>query len=543
MEQLPDLVIELINEYLSYEDLASLRVTCKRLKEFIDRKAFVILYMFVGHNPLNLRLFHTNQEICYANSLRVENFNFTATFRKRFQHLRRLVIHLHRCITLAGPLVHLDDWNCFEDLRQLQVIALQIDGRLSLKHLEIASFESMNGISERFLFKLDCPRLKALAVRSAIRPTLISDSNHLTHLLFGVLFRNGEEEDYLASFYSRLQNLRVVCFIDLNRLNDFLVRLNSGTLRLPSLSEIKLQDLEMRINDIESFNRMIDQLRVLGNNPLTKHIGLYMNERPMNLEQLLELSSVLTLPTLKGSIFRMTNAKFRILSESPVCEYLFPGECSLKINEESELDEDMIWKLRRTMSIRFKNKFELESHLFDLLIRTWRSVSSLTFKNVHIEPQLLEKMAKYLVNVFRLDFQDDRLGDFRFVTKFSNLSQVYLNFNLKRDDLKHLLIARPAAKRIKYFQITINCKHLQMMIFEAEDQFWIDMYKNEYGQTKQYHYFAYDLEHLLDFYYKMNLFEVNWQGNELRLMKGHRLVSGCLDHYSFEKPTEQNNRA
>ena len=528
MEQLPDLVIELVSEYLSYEDLASLRVTCKRMKEFVDRKSFGSLYMFVGQNPLNIRLFYTNQVISYANSLRVKNFNFTAAFRKRFEHLRRLVIHIDICINRTAPLVHLDDWDCFEDLRELKVRACQIDGRLSLKHLKIASFGAFNAVSEPFPFELDCPRLKALAVSCQIRPTLISDANDLTHLFFDVWIRNGEEESYLAGFYSWLQNLRVACFKDIVRLNDFLARLNSGTLRLSSLNEIRLQDSGASIgNNFERLDRMIEGLGVLGRNHRTKHIGFYLNERPMNLEQLLELSTILKRPELKECTSRMTITKLRILTQSPVCECLFPSGFGLKLKEESELDEELIWKLRRIKCIYFKNKFELERRLFDLLIRTLRSVDMLAFKNVYIEPDRLEMMAKYWVNVSSLRFYDDRLGDLRFVTKFSNVSKVTLHFNLERGVLKHLFTARPAGKRIERFEITVLAKYQQIEIYFFENRFYIEMFKSENEVFKQYRYFACLLDRMLDFYYQENLFEVDWRHVDYDSMKG------CLCCYSF----------
>ena len=45
--ELPDLVIWLITNHLSYEDIRNLRVTCKQLKEIVDQRTFTSLHLFV----------------------------------------------------------------------------------------------------------------------------------------------------------------------------------------------------------------------------------------------------------------------------------------------------------------------------------------------------------------------------------------------------------------------------------------------------------------------------------------------------------------
>lgn len=514
IEELPDLVINYICEHLSYQDLFRLRVTCKQLKEFVDRKVFRKVHVFVRQNPQYLNLFHTNREISHANSLRNDDFNIiTAKFRNLFEHIQQLVIYFepHTCENLEFS-VHLNDLNHFESLRHFEVYAIHIDGRLILKNLEVALFSTPFLTFETSAFEMDCPRLKALGTGETAEPTLISDASDLVYLFHDISLHSKLRENYWTDLYSRAVNLSTVCFENLFLLAEFSAWLNGDGSRFFPPSQIKLQKFS-GFGDSETVKKIAKELAVLKGKSITKRIDFLVNEQSLNLDQLLELLSIFNRPEIKQKIcslnffsfFSVTNSHLKILMENRIYDCLFPLILSITIDEESDLNEEIILKLRKTGGLVFRNKFEIEEHLFELLLRTWRSVEKLAFENVHLKPEWLETMAEHFLNVKYLHFKDDKLGSFNFIGKFQNLVDLEFYFILERDALK---LAYDGLKS-EFSTITISLEK-QTIFFRKSKKFSMKLWSISKYNTDEYFYFSKDLNRLLDFFYEKRPFEETW---------------------------------
>ena len=98
IDSLPELVIEIIiHRFLSYEDLINLKLTCKGLKNIVNRKKNKNLFVFFAH-PCPQRLFYTNESIGYTNSLRIQDSNLQIVnelykFKKTFEYLQKLIVY------------------------------------------------------------------------------------------------------------------------------------------------------------------------------------------------------------------------------------------------------------------------------------------------------------------------------------------------------------------------------------------------------------------------------------------------------------------
>lgn len=80
---LPELVLHLVCEHLSYEDLLVLRSICKGLKQFVDGREFTKLNVFLNAFPYHRRLFYTDQSATRTPSMRTTP---ASSARKHFEN-------------------------------------------------------------------------------------------------------------------------------------------------------------------------------------------------------------------------------------------------------------------------------------------------------------------------------------------------------------------------------------------------------------------------------------------------------------------------
>lgn len=134
--ELPELVIWLIAEQISHEDLQSLRVTCKKLKEAIDQRPSRNLHLFVETYPYERQLLHTGELVSYANTFYVRETNILKSpkFKGQFTGLCRLSIyHMEDSIWELLKIVDLNDINCFEELVHLELDGVAIEKKWNFK--------------------------------------------------------------------------------------------------------------------------------------------------------------------------------------------------------------------------------------------------------------------------------------------------------------------------------------------------------------------------------------------------------------------------
>lgn len=518
MNELPVLVLELICEYLSYEDRLSLKATCKALKQFVSEKVFEKVNVFVKQNPQHVELFFTNRMVCYANSLRIDDIRHLSSvkFRTQFDQVQQMIIRSDHANHRRGFVLNLNDLNHFVELRHLQIKEGRLEGKLSLKHLEVASFSNRTFVWKS-RFELDCPGIKALALLFELEATLVGDTNNLTHLLYHAF---PDSEDYLPNLCRQLKNLSVVRFERIADLSMFLTELNTGRFCLLSLVKIKLEnfvtfatyedDDENGGNSFEELDNVVEQLSILKRNSCTKHIEFYLNDHRMSAEQLVELSNIIRQPDIDGDNNSMDSRRLNILEKSAICDCLFPGPFSTVLDENSKFREAMIRKLRRTFHLHIENKFEIDQPLFEHLLDTWRFIRQLEFKNVYLKPERLEMIAKHLLSVKTIHLRDDKIEGLNFLTKFSNLNSIVFLYNLEKEKLKWLLYQDRLLNKIEIYG------KYQHISFEKDDKFWVILAKRNLerdflqGESELYQYWAEGLDKIIDWFYRRNVFEVDF---------------------------------
>ena len=242
LQGLPELVLDVICVHLSYEDVLVLRCTCKALKQFVDRKEFTRLNLFVRKFPFHHRLFYTNESICYSHSFYSDDSAIlrSTRFREQFAYVQQMVICTKRSWTeLRGSDetgFDLNPLNFFRSISHLEVVGFtSINGKLNLQELQIAFFRIGCGTRPESSIELDCPRLRALRVYDCW-PVLTSETNQLEHLRYDPL---GEPTDYLQSINFR--KLSTICIETYEKTVQFLSDLKTGHLSLPSLSQVGLE--------------------------------------------------------------------------------------------------------------------------------------------------------------------------------------------------------------------------------------------------------------------------------------------------------------
>lgn len=183
MIELPDLVTDLILDQLSYEDLNSLRVTCKKWREIVDqRPKSRAVHLFVQVHPFERKLFHTGELVGHANTYCASKPDILKSikFRRQFNELLKLTIYFSRMDYVidykSGYFnVDLNDLNFFEKLVHLEIknFLLPKNGKLSLANLRIGLFKRVFcGLAEGPIFELNCPQLKVLGLAWVRQPRL-----------------------------------------------------------------------------------------------------------------------------------------------------------------------------------------------------------------------------------------------------------------------------------------------------------------------------------------------------------------------------------
>lgn len=105
LAKLPFELVDAIAAFLSYRDLASLKLTCKQLAGQVQFVAVRRLNVCIDALPYESRLFHLDEPTIHGDSLEACPSNvLSAAFCDRFRHLKRLTIQLKFC-------THLSSWS------------------------------------------------------------------------------------------------------------------------------------------------------------------------------------------------------------------------------------------------------------------------------------------------------------------------------------------------------------------------------------------------------------------------------------------------
>ena len=444
--ELPDLVIWLITNHLSYEDIRNLRATCKQLKEVIDQRTFISLHLFVETYPFQRELLHTSELVDYGNTFHVHEPAILRSIKLRGQFTELRKLSIYHSVYPPGhkyKVVNLNDLNCFEQLVHLELEGVAIENSsLRLPNLRIAFLENTNPDTT---FELDCPRLKVLGLGFSITEfrTTSNTNDSITHLY---IQHTTDIDTFLFLLYAKLRNLSTICFRQLSSkvLNDFVVALTERRVQLPSLKRIGLRDTF----EFSERGILFQNLIKLKSRYETRHIEVQMNGKVMDTNALAELLNLLSqISPANLFIFRLKGDLIRQFSEKPALKCLLPGVRGLELTKEDfPMAKRLITKLRnlKYFSIDEESEcdeeFKLDEELFECFLKTCRRTESILSCNF-LNQQQLDLIPHYLQNLKHLRFNRDAWQgnlSFNFVAKLRNLFDIRLRFNIPKKTMSFL---------------------------------------------------------------------------------------------------------
>ena len=447
--ELPELIIWLVTNYLSYEDIRNLRVTCKQLKEIVDQRTFTSLHLFVEHYPFQRELLHTGELVDYGNTFHVHEPTILKSikFKSQFTELRKLSIyHMRYPPWNEYKVVDLNDLNYFEQLVHLELIGVAIQNScLRLPSLRIAFLENTNSDTT---FELDCPRLKVLGLGFWITEfrTTSNTNDSITHLYIQSTTNIGT---FLFLLYAKLQNLSTICFIrelSSESLNDFVVALIERRVQLPLLKRIGLRETF----GFPESGILLQNLIKLQSRYETRHIEVQVNGKVMDSNALAELLNLLgqISPDDQFNFARLEGDMIRQFSEKRALKCLLPGVGELELTKEDfPMAKRLIVKLRNLKYFGMdeeserNEQFVLDEELFECFLKTCRGTEFILPCDF-LTQQQLDLIPNYLQNLKCLRFNRDAWQSnlsFNFVSKLKNLYEISFRFNIPKKAMSFLL--------------------------------------------------------------------------------------------------------
>ena len=504
---LPDLVIDLIlNNYLSYEDLITLKLVSKRMKDLLDCKNFKKIHLSIHGHPYNRVLFYTNEFASYSNSFsEIQDLKIleSSKFKNQFNQLMQLTID-HCCSAYLRLNLDLNCLNYFNKLIHLEINKVdKIKGKLNLNDLKICSVGSL--LKSRF--ELDCPELKALKISLRSRPKLIKTKN-LTYLWTKSIFYGKEldEESYLIDLIKNCKNVTTFICDFIPTLKRFIIDENNNQLNLPSINELRLDCFEEYNSNL---NLLMNSLIDLKENSTTKHIKLFINDELLQLNELIRIKNLLiefnlgSLPSphhLKGDFFDfiipnlILNCLILIVRNDNECQ-------KLAFQLISKLQYENILPLVSRSNLK-KDFYRLDDNLFQFIIKKFKNKYGQTYLTNFID--LNENQMGSLLNYypflssFNFQMYNPNLN-LNLIYKFKNITHLTLSFSIERDLLNDLFK---------------NCLFLAVITL------------NGYHQTIQFSKYNYN--------YQSKLFEIKirnrFNNHELKMVRFDDL-NLALDYY------------
>lgn len=453
LQDLPELILELVCDRLSYEDVLALRSTCKGLKVFVDGKQFTKLNLLVKKFWFHHRLFYTDEPIGYPHSFHSDDLTILNSnrFKKRFAFLQKMTIcNQMFWLDRDATEFHLNNLNCFEKLSHLEINEFPcIKGRLDLQELAIAAFQIHNRPGRHSSFELNCPRLRALSIKF-FRPVLTDNTDQLDYLYYFDDYSDPRpgpmyvlKRDYLKSISPNLRNLSTICFGKNDDLLRFFSDLETGSLSVPSLTRIRLE----RCVCFQQLDELLVRLEDLKREPHTNHIEFTFNGRSIRFpDELREIASLIRAYETEARLYSYSdfNTKFDLyilqdpllwfLKETPKLEFLFSVACQLFLCTDIGLNEEMIKKLKNIRSLTLNSGCKPSESTFELFARTCKSLRYLSLFNQTVTERLLEMLSNHLGNLHKIEIFRCKYETMKPLAKFRNLEWVELDFDPLREE-------------------------------------------------------------------------------------------------------------
>ena len=500
LSTLPELILDVLCEHLSYEDILMLRCTCKSLKTFIDSQRFTTLHLFIRKFPFPRRLFYTGETIGYSQSCHSGDWTILSSSKlisKQFANVQKMTIyyrHIYGDFEYRHYSFDLDlnDFNCFRELTHLEIYSQfgYIKGKLNLPKLQVSAFEADN-LKNRESFELDCPKLRALKIKYNYRVTLTSATDQLEYLYYDL-----NEIDSLNSMRSNLGKLTTIVF----RIDDFLLKffsdLKAGTFRAPSLSEIQLESYVLW--SLDELTRVLEDLK---SHRRTEHIKFTLMGRPIHspneLQRISELRSVFQIENfdskrpersfwswrlegkkilqeinnsdisgeeldsyMRGNnleILALNDRSLLFLNKHPELQFLLASARLVDFQEDIELDEEMIKRMKNINSLGFHGLFRPSDSITELVIKNCKSLLSWRMYHQTITERLLEMMSEQLLELEELWFCSCKHETLKPLARFRNLVSLTVDFDPQRDELEFIYENSRSLEAIRFRKRPTGC--------------------------------------------------------------------------------------
>ena len=541
--ELPELVILLILDHLSYEDLQNLRVTCKKLKETIDRRTHRNLHLFVNDYLEERELLHTGELVRYANTFQVSDLNIlkSTKFKSLFIGLRRLTIHKHW--NGSDKTVNLDDLNCFQGLVHLELDGVAVEsGKMSLRNLKIALLETEN--DETTNFELDSPQLQVLGLGYNDFPKLTQETGDSVRYLY--LNDGTNSETSLFLLYAKLRGLFTICFNISDGLNSFVVALMERRVTLPSLKQIQLKGECL----FPERGVVLKNLAKLKSRQETKHLEVRIHEKVMESDELTELLDLLHQifpPTPDNPEHQMNRYNqglnfgllesdlLRHFNENPILHCLLPSVygLDLRLDEDVRLSKQLIGRLTNLESLIID--IALDEQYFESILKSCKRISGLQILPCsQFKQRQLDQMPDYLQNLSWLMFGSEfgrRNFDLHFLTKFKHLSYVSFDCNIPKETMSFLF------KNCNHpdFQIELHGFETILIRHRRNENGWFEIRcYNPYGRDPPKIAEFDSIEEMIDLYYRFYVFLFFWDPWRSAFNEWRNAFNQWITAYNFQ---------
>ena len=488
LQDLPELVLDSVCDHLSYEDVLTLRSTCKGLKRFVDGMKFTKLNLFIRKFWYHHRLYHTDEPIGYAHSYHSPDPTIlnSSRFRQQFVNVKQMVICSggnysgNRKIKKKFDLNFL---NCFFALEQLELYEIYgINGKLSLQKLRIATFRGCSQSKEPdSSIELNCPRLSILRI-CQFKPALTSATNQLECLYYDYY---DDPRDYLESISPNLRKLSTICFKSTASLSLFLSSLQTGSLSLPSLDLLKMQEFNGGLGGLDE---LANNLEILNRDPVKKPITLISEGRRMrSLGELREIARLVRSYDSQADNEHLLSYKFLndhtllFLNGDPELSFLLSLACAAELSKNTELNEEIISKLKGIESLELSDQCKPSQSMLEHIVRTCKTLCSLYLSDQKLTKRLLETMAKHLVNLSHLRIWQCQCETLKPLAKFQNLEFIEMDLHPTKDELTFIYERSRSLESVR-----ILCKNLIELMRTITVPNVCKIFKYEFRQTIEF---------------------------------------------------------
>ena len=490
LQNLPELILDLVCCYLTYEDVLTLRSVCRDLKSYVDGKQFTKLNLFVGKFSCYHRLFCTGDWICHAYSYHSKDLTILNSnrFREQFRYVQKMIIcnkifyrRYRRYRDEDATAFDLASLNCFEALTYLEMNEMPaLEGKLNLPELQVAAFQTdfrVLGYKD-CSFELKCPKLKVLKIL-VCKPVLTCETNRLEYLYYDY-FDCLDSTDYLKSISPNLRKLSTICLESSNFLLKLLSDIQSRSLDLSSLSQIELKQ-SPRLGKLDELAK---SLRDLKQDARTKHIKfIFIGKLINSLDELSRIPNLILalIPEHERENDSVTLTDLDEVSDrlplflngTPELEFLLSATRRVDLYEDMEWTEEVIKKLKSVDLLIISRLCKPSVSTLVLFAKNCKSLDKLHLTHQTVTEQMLEMLSDHLLNLTWIIIHECRYETLKPLAKFRNLEVVDLDFNPPKDELTfiyensrtleqiliygehHLQLLRTTT-RSKWYRITIT---------------------------------------------------------------------------------------